>query len=50
MLDVKLFLAARVALPVGLVLLAIWLVANRFKAGKAASNLSKFAKKDVQVA
>lgn len=49
LLDVKLFLAARVALPVGLLLLAIWLVVNHFTVGKPASN-SKSTRKGVKVA
>ena len=50
LLDVKLYLAARVALPAGLLLLAIWLVVKQFTAGKPASNLSQGATKDIKVA
>ena len=50
LLDDEFFLAARVALPFGLFLLAIWLVVNHFTAGKPALSSFKFARKVVKVA
>ena len=50
LLDVNLFLATLVALPLGLVMLAAWLLVTHFTAGKQAPHSSKSARKGIKVA